>query len=162
MKHGKAPPGSAGPFQFGWVWGRLQVAHLFPTFLVGKGAAMQTSHHWSNLLPDMAEQMAEPLLATLRLLARQRQAHPDDRLDHPLAHLLDEIAKLQDGPLHFAACGSQVRSFDEEWLTALVRARLRNDAESYAFLLRSRFSEHAVSRLHFALNHVHATLGLFG
>jgi len=39
---------------------------------------MQTSHHWSTLLPDMAEHITEPLLGTLRLLARESQARKGD------------------------------------------------------------------------------------
>ena len=52
--------------------------------------------------------------------------------------LVRVIGQALDKPMEFLSPGSKSRSFDEDWLLRLLDCRMRNDSDSYLFLLMRR------------------------
>ena len=121
------------------------------------------SAHWSTAVEIAPEYTLDPLLSTLRLIARQQRLKPmdPDAPGHPLARLMARLSQCLGRTLVFHPCGAVERSFDESWLLALFHARMRCDGDSYRFLLNSRLSREQASEVHFLIAHAHLTLDMF-
>ncbi len=52
--------------------------------------------------------------------------------------LVRVIGQALDKPMEFLAPGSEIRTFDEDWLLRVLDCRMRNDTDSYLFLLMRR------------------------
>ena len=121
------------------------------------------ANHWSTVLEPSADFAMDPLLATLRVIARQqRLTHGGPLADHPLALLLQHLHHSFGRAPRMHSYGVSERTFDESWLLAVFRARLRQDVDSYHFLLRSRLKSTAASEAHFLIGQAHLTLDMFG
>ena len=110
---------------------------------------MQNAAHWSMLFAPEDLGGFDPLLDVIRGRSRMMRlcrAHLDD-----LGQFLDFMEGAMGRRFVVYAPGCPDRSFDEDWLCALFRARGRADADSYRFLLRTRLSPEKTSQAHFLI-----------
>ena len=120
---------------------------------------MQTAQHWSALFGPEELGGFDPVLELMRgriRMMRLCRAHLDD-----LGQFLNFMEETMGRRFAVFAPGCADRSFDEEWLCALFRAKSRADADSYRFLLRTRLSAEKTSHAHFLICRAQLSLELF-
>jgi hypothetical protein len=110
--------------------------------------AFRPAGHWSTRFSDLVRQTGDPFLDALRVCCGAGQPVA---AAHPLAHVLAQIEAGLGRPLRIGPPGASARSFDEDWILALVAAQRAADLTRYGFLLRARLGPEAVAEVHFGL-----------
>lgn len=113
---------------------------------------MLATAHWSHALQTAGDVGFDPLLERLReavQMIRLSSGAGSGRGD--MAELISFLEEIFGERLVVHPPFSEPRSFDENWLCALLRAQRDVDIPSYRFLLSRRMSAEQASEAHFLI-----------
>lgn len=112
---------------------------------------MALAKHWISLYADAPDPEGfDPVLERVRERARPLRLHPLEQGEaDDLGRLLVFVEASIGRRLSILRPSTVEKSFDEDWLSAIFRARLRGDGASYRFLLLSRMTKDKASEAHF-------------